>query len=214
MTLSGPVFKPRSGSQPKSAVIFLHGLGSDGENLIGLADYMADKLPDTVFHSPNAPFKFDMFEQGYQWFSLTDRDPAKMLTGVQKAAPLLDKYIDEILSQYGLDESKLALVGFSQGTMTALHTAVRREKKIAGIVGFSGSLIAAELLATEARVKPDICLIHGDADDVVPHAALAHGERAFIKHGFYVEAHTRPFLPHSIDLGGIEIAVKFLEKRL
>ena len=192
MILSGPVVKPQSGGAAKSVIIFLHGLGSDGENLIGLAPYMAANFPDTIFHSPNAPFKFDMFEQGYQWFSLNERSPEKMLHGVSEAAPILDKYIDEILAEYKLDESKLALVGFSQGTMVALHAAVRREKKIAGIVGFSGTLIAPELLAAEAKVKPDICLIHGDADDVVPHAALAHAERAFKKEGFYIEAHTRP----------------------
>ncbi len=214
MILSGPISKPVSGKAPKSAVIFLHGLGSDGENLIGLAPFMAEKFPDTIFISPNAPFRFDMFEQGYQWFSLTDRDPAKMLHGVREAAPILDKFIDEVLAEYKLDESKLALVGFSQGTMTALYTAIRRAKKIAAIVGFSGSLIAPELLAAEAKVKPDICLIHGDADDVVPHAALAHAERALMKEGFYVEAHTRPWLTHSIDMPGIETALKFLETRL
>ena len=155
-----------------------------------------------------------MFDQGYQWFSLAERSPEKMLHGVREAAPILDKFIDEVLAEYKLDDSKLALVGFSQGTMTALHTAVRRNKKIAGIVGFSGTLIAPELLASEARVKPDICLIHGDADDVVPHAALAHAERALQKEGFHAEAHTRLFLPHSIDMGGIEIATNFLKSRL
>ena len=214
MILSGPVFKPQSGAAAKSTIIFLHGLGSDGENLIGLAPYFAPHFPDTVFHSPNAPFAFDMFDQGYQWFSLADRDPKKMLTGVREAAPLLNKYIDEVLAEYKLDENKLALVGFSQGTMTALHAAVRREKKIAGIVGFSGTLIAPELLAEEAKVKPDICLIHGDADDVVPHAALGHAEHALKREGFFAEAHTRPWLTHSIDMPGIELAVKFLESRL
>src|SRR5688572_15620329 len=146
MILSGPVLKAKSGKAPESAVILLHGLGADGENLIGVAPIMAETLTDTVFHSPNAPFPFDMFNQGYQWFSLADRDPEKMLAGVKAAAPILNQYIDEILAEYNLDESKLALVGFSQGTMTALYTAIRREKKVAGIVGFSGALIAAELL--------------------------------------------------------------------
>jgi len=214
MILSGPSIAPKSGNAPKSVIIFLHGLGADGENLIGVAPYMAETFPDTVFHSPNAPFGFDMFDQGYQWFSLADRTPEKILAGVQKAAPILNQYIDEILAKYNLDESKLALVGFSQGTMTALHAAIRREKKIAGLVGFSGNLIAPDLLAAEAKVKPDICLIHGDADDVVPHASLAAAERALKKAGFNAEAHTRPFLPHSIDMGGIEIATKFLQARL
>lgn len=214
MILSGPVIKPQAGIEPKSVIIFLHGVGADGENLIGLAPYMAQTFPDTVFHSPNAPFGFDMYPQGYQWFSLNDRSPEKMLHGVNEAAPILNKYIDQVLAEYKLDESKLALVGFSQGTMVALHAAVRRDKKIAGLVGFSGMLLAPELLASEAKVKPDICLIHGNEDDVVPHKMLAAAERALQKEGFHAEAHTRPFLPHSIDMGGIEIATKFLKTRL
>lgn len=213
MRLSGPIVKPASGGKAKSAIMFLHGLGSDGENLIGLAPYMAQNFPDTVFISPNAPFQFDMYPVGYQWFSLADRDPAKMLAGVKTAQPILDQFIDEILAEYNLSDDKLGLVGFSQGTMTSLYTAIRRPKKIAGIVGFSGALIGAELLASEAKSKPDICLIHGEEDDVVPVAAMAHAERALKSAGFKIETHARPHLPHSIDPEGIEIASHFLKSR-
>lgn len=212
-SLSGPIYPPISGKAPESVILLLHGLGADGENLIGLADYMSKDFPDTLFIAPNAPFKFDMFDSGYQWFSLTDRDPVKMLDGVSAAMPILDEFINEVLAEYDLPEEKLALVGFSQGTMTALHTAIRRETAIAGVVGFSGALVAPELL-DEALCKPDICLIHGTADDVVPFDAMNQATAALKAAGFNVEAHARPNLQHSIDVEGIEIAIRFLQKRL
>lgn len=214
MILSGPVYKPRSGNAPKSAIILLHGLGADGENLIGLAPFMALNFPDTIFISPNAPFQFDMYPVGYQWFSLTDRTPSKVLAGVQKAAPILDQFIDEVLKEYNLTEDKLALIGFSQGTMTGLYAAMRRDKKLAGVVGFSGRLLGEDLIAAEAKSKPEVCLIHGEEDDVVPFDSMAHAEEHLKDHGFKVEAHARPYLPHSIDPEGIEIASKFLSTRL
>lgn len=212
-SLSGPIYPPISGRAPENVIILLHGLGADGENLIGLADYMSKDFPDTLFIAPNAPFRFDMFDSGYQWFSLTDRAPVKMLDGVSAAMPILDEFINEVLAEYDLPEEKLALVGFSQGTMTALHTALRREIAIAGVVGFSGALIAPELLE-EALCKPDVCLIHGTADDVVPFDAMNQAAAALEAAGFNVETHARPNLPHSIDVEGIEIAIKFLKARL
>jgi phospholipase/carboxylesterase len=211
--LSGPVFPPISGRAPSNAIILLHGLGADGENLIGLADYMSKDFPDTLFIAPNAPFRFDMFDSGYQWFSLADRDPVKMLDGVSTAMPILNDFIDEVLEEYDLTFENLALIGFSQGTMTALHTAIRREDAIAGVVGFSGALIAPELL-DEALSKPDVCLIHGTADDVVPFDAMNQAAAALEAAGFNVETHARRNLPHSIDVEGIEIAIKFLKSRL
>lgn len=211
-SLSGPIYPPISGRAPENIVVLLHGYGADGENLIGLADYMSKDFPDTLFIAPNAPFKGE-FGMGYQWFSLSDRDPVKMLDGVSAAMPILDEFINEILAEYDLPEEKLALVGFSQGTMTALHTALRREIAIAGVVGFSGALIAPELLE-EALCKPDVCLIHGTADDVVPFDAMNQAAAALKAAGFNVEAHARPNLPHSIDVEGIEIAIKFLKARL
>lgn len=214
MRLSGPALMPKNGKAPESAVLILHGLGADGENMIGISPYMAKHLPNTVFVAPNAPFEFDMYSVGYQWFSLTDRDPAKMLAGVKTAAPILNEFIDDIMREFNLTEDKIALVGFSQGTMTALYTAVRREKKLAGIVGFSGAMIAPQLVAAEAISKPDVCLIHGEDDDVVPFAAMAQAEQSLKENGFNIESHARPNLPHSIDPEGIDFASAFLKDRL
>jgi phospholipase/carboxylesterase len=200
--LDGPRLPARSG-KAKSLVILLHGLGSDGNDLIGLAPHWAPQLPDTVFVSPNAPFPCDMGPYGFQWFSLLDRSPARILAGVQAAAPILDAFIDQELERLGLDESRLALVGFSQGCMMSLYVAPRRAKPVAQVLGYSGRLIGADLLKTEARSKPPVLLVHGTADDVVPFDSLAASEAALKAAGIPVEILSRPGLPHSIDERGL-----------
>lgn len=213
MILSGPYLPPVSGKKPKSVVIILHGYGADGENLIDIASFMASHFPDTYFIAPNAPKPCEMGGGGYQWFSLADRAPEKMLAGLQAITPTLNQLIDEVLAETGLTEDKLVLLGFSQGTMSALHVGPRREKQLAAIVGFSGALLAPELLA-ETKTKPPICLIHGEQDDVVPFAAMGAAEKELKASDFKIETHPRPYLPHSIDPGGIDIAIGFLKSKI
>lgn len=210
-SLHGPEAAPKSGVV-KHLVIFLHGVGADGNDLVSLAQMMAPALLDTQFLSPNAPFKFDMAPFGYMWFSLMDRSPAKLLEGVRVAAPLLNKYIDAQRDRFKLRDSDIALVGFSQGTMTALYAALRREKPLAGVVGFSGALIGEHLLKEEATAKLPICLLHGEEDEVVPFDALDHAQKNLALHGIDVTAHARPMLGHGIDPEGLEIATTFLKK--
>ncbi len=210
--LSGPEHPPASGGTPKQLVILLHGVGADGEDLIGLAPELADSLPDAHFISPNSPFPCDMAPYGYQWFSLLDRSLEKMLAGVQTAAPILNHFIDTQLDRLSLDDSKLAIVGFSQGTMTGLFTCLRRPAACAAIVGFSGALIGENIIREEITAKPPVCLIHGDADPVVPFAAMAHAESVLAECGVKVEAHPRPGLGHGIDPEGLDIARIFLHK--
>ena len=131
-----------------------------------------------------------------------------MLEGIRRASDILNKFIDEQLEATGAKE--LALVGFSQGTMSALHTALRRTPSVDAVVGFSGALIAPEILAAEIKSRPPVCLIHGEADDVVPYASMANAEATLKENKVSVEIHTRPFLTHSIDMEGIEIAKNFL----
>ena len=213
MALKAPRLIPNGA--PRSAVILLHGLGADGANLLDIGRVMAEDFPETAFFSPNAPFDFDMMPgAGYQWFSLTNWSPKSMLDGAKMAAPYLNKMIDEVKAEFGLPDNKIALIGFSQGTMMALYTALRRPEKLAGIVGFSGALIAPELLASEVVSKPDICLVHGALDMVVPYASLNMAETALKAAGLSVETHTRPYLEHSIDMEGIQAAAKFLKSHL
>ena len=213
-SLSGPLRKPASGGAAKQLVVLLHGWGADGPNLIDLADMFAPALPGAQFIAPNAPFPCEANPYGYQWFSLIDRQPQHLLAGVRQAADMLNGFLDEQLAALSLDNSKLALVGFSQGTMTALHVAMRRAPQIACVVGFSGSLIAPDELSREIAARPPTCLIHGNADDVVPFASLARAEAALKTHGVPIQAHERPFLGHSIDMDGIRIAGEFLKQHL
>jgi phospholipase/carboxylesterase len=213
-SLSGPIRTPRSGGKAKQLVVLLHGWGADGPNLIDLADVLGQVLPDAHFIAPNAPYPCEANPFGYQWFSLMDRTPANLQAGVENASRILNEFLDDQLAQLGLNNSQLALVGFSQGTMTGLHVALRRAPQIAALVGFSGSLLAPERLASELKSKPPICLIHGDSDDVVPYAALAAAEAALKQQGVSVHAHTRPRLGHSIDMEGLKIAAEFLVKNL
>ena len=204
--LEGPRFGPAAGGRPEQLVILLHGLGADGNDLISLAPILAQGLPDAAFVSPDAPFPCDMAPMGRQWFSLQDRAPDALLGGVRMAAPILDGFIDAELERQGLDDSRLALVGFSQGTMMALHVALRRAKPCAALIGFSGHLVGSELLAGELVSRPPVLLVHGDADPIVPVTALPAAEAALKANKVPVSAHKRPGLAHGIDERGLLLA--------
>lgn len=205
---------PAPSGETKRLVLLAHGLGADGQDLIGLADALSHVLPDTTFISPDAPFPCDMAPYGRQWFSLQSRAEEDLEREVKIAAPLLNGYIDAKLKEYNLPISQLALVGFSQGTMTSLYTAIRREDAVACIVGFSGAMVAAAKLPREIKSKPPVCLIHGDADPVVPFAAMDIAARALKAADVPVETHARPALAHGIDPQGLDIAGNFLTKHL
>jgi phospholipase/carboxylesterase len=212
--LSGPSRPPASGGKPRRLVILLHGLGADGTDLIGLAPYWAGLLPEAEFLSPNAPFPCDMAPYGYQWFSSQDRSPEAVLGGVRTAAPILDAFIDEALKERGLDSRELALVGFSQGTMMSLFVGLRRAAPVAGIVGFSGRLLAPELLAGELRSRPPILLVHGTEDPLVPYSSLAAAESTLKAAGVPVGTVTSVGLGHSIDDQGLRRGGEFLKNVL
>jgi len=210
ITLSGPEAPPAKGGAPQSLVILLHGLGSDGQDLISLAPFFAPALPHAHFISPNAPYPCDMAPGGYQWFSLRDWSPQSMLKGAHEAAPALNLFIDMQLKRFNLKDDRLALVGFSQGTMMALYTALRRPAACAGVAGFSGAMIGEEGITA----KPPVCLIHGTQDMVVPFGAMALAEAVLRKHGIPLETHARPDLGHGIDPEGLAIAGRFLKAKL
>jgi phospholipase/carboxylesterase len=212
--LSGPSRPPASGGRPSRLVILLHGLGADGNDLIGLAPYWAPLLPTAEFVSPNAPFPCDMAPYGYQWFSAQDRSPAAVLAGVRAAAPLLDAFIDDALAERGLDDGDLALVGFSQGTMMSLFVGLRRPKPVAGIVGYSGRLLGPELLTSELRSRPRTLLVHGTDDPLVPYESLAAAEAALKGAGVPVDTLTCPGIGHSIDEDGLGRGGAFLKNVL
>lgn len=210
-TLRGPMALPASGGAPRSMVILLHGYGSNGDDLIGLVPYWRDALADTVFLSPNAPEPCPGAPGGRQWWALTNFSPDARAAGVRRAAPILNGFIDSQLAAYGLSEDRLALVGFSQGTMMALQVGLRRP--IAGIVGYSGMLADAEGLADRPS-KPPVLLVHGDADPMVPFAALGQARATLEPLGFDVATHVSRGLGHSIDEAGLRLGGQFLSRVL
>lgn len=208
--LEGPSHGPHGGGKPGHLVVLLHGYGADGNDLIGLAPLLGQLMPDVVFHAPNAPQPCEGNPFGYQWFGISRLDPAIALAGVRAAAPLLDAYLDETMAAYGLDESKTVLIGFSQGTMMALHVGLRRKKQLAGIVGFSGMLAGAELLQSELQNKPPVLLVHGDSDEMLPHVLTQRAAQALTGEGLQVGVHIAPGVGHSIDETGLQLAARFL----
>ena len=212
MELSGPSRPPASGGKPKQLVVLLHGYGSNGDDLIGLAPFFAQALPEAEFLSPNAPFPSEISPMGFQWFGFEDRSPEMLLGGVRLAAEILDRFLDAELAKHDLKDRDLALVGFSQGTMMSLHVGPRRPNRIAGILGFSGSLVAPHLLSQEMKSKPPVFLVHGTADQVVPYGALAQAEKALADAGIPVETESRPGLVHSIDQVGAQKGALFLRQ--
>lgn len=210
MTLTGPEAPPASGGPAKQLVVLLHGLGADGSDLISLSPHLSAACPDAHFVSPDAPFPCDMAPYGRQWFSLQDRDPQALLGGVRLAAPILEGFLEDQQSRFGLSDAETFLIGFSQGTMTSLHVGPRRKQALGGIIGFSGALLASDLLSEETLSKPPILLIHGDADPIVPVQATPAAASALQDAGFEVESLIEAGLPHSIGPQGLQKAIAFL----
>jgi phospholipase/carboxylesterase len=225
--LKGPSRAPASGKTATAAVVLLHGYGASGDDLIGLAPYFAQALPDAVFYSPNAPEAWEGgMGAGRQWFGLGGYDPDMMrrdpstmnerfrvmIAGAEKPAAVLNIYLDQILAEHKLDANRLALLGFSQGTMMSLHVGLRREKQLGAILGFSGALTGADRLPAEIKSKPPVTLVHGDADPVVPVQAMGEIEKTLKSLGVPVDTHVIPGLQHGIDGSGAQIGATFLKK--
>jgi len=204
---------PAAGGKPSSLVVLLHGYGSNGEDLISLAPYWARALPNTQFVSPNAPEPVPMAPGGYQWFPISRLDPREVEMGVARASGVLEKFIDRELERYQIAPDRLALVGFSQGTMMALHVGLRRER-LGAIVGFSGALPAAGKLKDEARCNPPVLLVHGDQDEMIPVAALFAAAEGLAAADIGAQWHVSYGVPHSIGPDGLQLGGEFLRAAL
>ena len=207
---------PASGAV-KSVVVFLHGYGADGADLLGLAEPLAEHLPDTLFVAPDAPEPCAGNPFGRQWFPIPWLDGSseeQAAQGLVAAAADLQAFLDAELAAAGLEAAEMALVGFSQGTMMALEVAPRREAALAGVVGFSGRLLRPDRLAPEAVSKPPVLLIHGDADPVVPFDDMGLAGDALVEAGFETYAHVMRGTGHGISPDGLGVALSFLKDRL
>ncbi|WP_207102073.1 alpha/beta hydrolase [Paracoccus shandongensis] len=200
-----------------AVVVFLHGYGADGADLLGLADPLSPHLPGVAFHAPDAPERSVNNPFGYQWFPIPWLDgstEAQAKEAMGRSVSLLNEWLDKVLADEGLTADRMVVVGFSQGTMMALHVLPRREQAVAGIIGFSGRLLAPDLLAAEARVKPPVLLLHGDQDPMVPFQDMQLAGEALEKAGFTVYGHVMKGTGHGISPDGLSVALSFVKDRL
>jgi phospholipase/carboxylesterase len=215
--LNGPRLEPRSG-QARRLVVFLHGYGADGNDLIEIGRAWQGLLPDTAFVSPHAPEPCGQAPVGRQWFPLTFRAQNERWDGVNKACPGLDQFLDAELARRQLPPSALALVGFSQGTMMALHAGLRRAAAPAAIVGYSGIFVLpedakSEAVAGEIKSKPPVLLIHGDQDDLIPAQALFLSAQELAALEVPVQWHLSTGVGHGIDQEGLRHGGEFLARQ-
>jgi phospholipase/carboxylesterase len=216
--LDGPRLEPRRGLA-RHLVVFLHGYGADGNDLINIGEAWQRLLPNAAFVSPHAPEPCGMAPVGRQWFPLTFRDPDERWVGVNAAAPVLNRFLDNELQRRKLPESALALVGFSQGSMMALHVGLRRATSPAAIVAYSGMLALPddaprEAIATEIRSRPPVLLVHGALDELIPVQELTRASQDLAALGIPVEWHISHEIGHGIDTEGLRQGGEFLARRL
>ncbi|MBE1288530.1 MAG: alpha/beta fold hydrolase [Rhodobacteraceae bacterium] len=208
--------EPQSGYIAR-AVIFVHGYGADGADLLGLADPMAPHLPDTIFIAPNAPEACSVNPMGYQWFPIPWIDGSSeedARAGLARAFDDFNAFLEQVMEENNLTARDVALVGFSQGTMLSLHVAPRLEDSLRAVVGFSGRLLEPERLKEEAECRPPVLLIHGDQDDVVPPQALPEAAEALQEAGWReVYAHIMRGTGHGIAPDGLQVCLAFLRDK-
>jgi phospholipase/carboxylesterase len=211
--VNGVSLQPLSGAAPTQIVLLLHGFGSSGSDMITLAPAWQQSLPDALFLAPHAPQRCG-FGAGYQWWGLTDTTPQALFAGAAQAAPAINAFIERKLNQYELSEADLAIIGFSQGTMMALHVGLRRPRQLAAIVGYSGMLAGASELRHEQITRPPVLLVHGSHDPVVPVAALHSAESELKRLGIEVSTHVSPGVGHSVDPVGLRLGRDFVSQAL
>jgi phospholipase/carboxylesterase len=216
--LDGPRLEPQAGGAARELVVLLHGYGADGKDLIEIGRAWQPLLPHCAFVSPHAPEPCGQAPMGRQWFPLTFQDPNERWIGVNKAAPILDRFLDAELARRALAPSALTLVGFSQGTMMALHVGLRRVTAPRVIVGYSGLLVEppqaqAEKYIAEIKSRPPVLLVHGDRDDLIPVEALFRAANGLSALDVPVEWHISAGIGHGIDQDGLRYGAEFVARR-
>ena len=213
-SLNTTVLEPISKEKPKNAVILCHGYGGDGKDISILANYWRNYLTDTLFVCPDAPEKCDVSLSGFQWFDLRDESKEQILANSLKAELKLNKFIDEVINKNNLKDNQVAIVGFSQGCMISLQVGIKRKKKINSIIGYSGKIIDTKHLEKNIISKPNILLMHGDNDQVVPVSSLLESIEFFNKNQYKIESKIFKNCEHRIPTEGSSAGLAFLKKNL
>jgi len=213
-SLNTTILNTFSKEKPKSAVILCHGYGGDGKDISLLANYWRSHLPDTIFICPDAPEKCGVSTTGFQWFDLMDQDPDHVLVKSLVAEIKLNQLIDEVKATNGLLANQIAIGGFSQGSMISLQTGIKRKDKVKCILGYSGRIISTKHLEKNINSRPNIFLMHGDIDGVVPLSSLLEAKDFFSKNNYDIETKIFKNCEHRIPTEGSSLGLKFLKNNL
>ncbi len=213
-SLNTIILEPLSKTKPKNAVILCHGYGGDGKDISILAGYWRTYLPDTIFICPDAPEKCNASTSGFQWFDLMDETPEQILSKSLVAEIKLNKLIDEVKKKNNLMANQIIIGGFSQGSMISLQTGIKRKDKINSIIGYSGRIINLEHLGKNIISRPNILLMHGDIDQIVPIDGLLEAKNFFSKNKYEIETKIFKNCEHRIPIEGSSLGLQFIKKHL
>ena len=213
-SLNTTILNPISKKNPKNAVILCHGYGGDGKDISLLANYWMNFLPDTIFICPDGPEKCSVSQSGFQWFDLMDQTPDQVLTKSLVAEIKLNNLIEEVKEQNSLLASQIVLGGFSQGCMISLQTGIKRKDTVKAIVGYSGKIINLNHLEKNINSRPNILLMHGDNDQIVPISSLLEAKHFFKKNSYEIETKIFTNCEHRIPTDGSSLGLSFIKKNL
>ena len=205
---------PNHEIKPTSLVVLLHGIGADGFDLVPLAEFWSSTLKKTKFYSLHAPEAYKLAPSGRQWFDLEDRDQTRILKEIELVKPIIVNFLEKKLKKNNLSYKDIVFVGFSQGTMVALNLALTIKKEIMGVLGYSGGVILTKSGKIEICSKPNICLVHGNDDEVVPKKMMETTKEVLIQNNINTKAHLIKNMGHGINQEGLEIGQNFLVKYL
>ncbi len=213
-TLNTTIINPKSSQKPKNAVILCHGYGGDGKDISILANYWKNYLPETIFICPDAPEKCAVSATGFQWFDLMDQTKDEILTKSLVAEIKLNKLIDEVKDNLNLKSNNIILGGFSQGCMISIQTGLKRTDKIKAIIGYSGKIISTDHLSKNINSRPEVILMHGDKDEVVPIESFLEAKEFFSENNYSIEATIFKNCEHRIPQEGSSLGLEFIKKNL
>ena len=207
-------FSPLSKNQPKSIIILCHGYGGDGKDISVLANSWRRFLPDTLFLCPNAPEVCKVNSLGYQWFDMSIENEEMILEKSLLAEKKLNTFFDQVLDDFQLNTKNLALVGFSQGCMIIIQTALKKKEQINCLVGYSGKIINKQHLSGNIVSKPKIFLMHGDKDTIVSPSHLLESKEFLVQQGVKIKTKLFKNCEHKISVEGSSLGLEFLRKNI